>query len=465
MADHSPKLMALSIDGVPFGLMERLIESGDMPNMAALAAQCGLRQMRSVQPTVSCVAWASYMTGMNPGKHGIYGFIDRSEGDYGLSFPNGSVMAVENIWQILSRAGKKVFGMNVPSTYPPRQVNGILIGGFLSPNIEKVAYPAGVSSYLKSIDYRIDSDAQLARRDKKAMLGDLTKTLDTRTEAMFHFLDADRWDFFHTHIMGTDRINHFLWAKMEDGDPELAPGFFDYYRQIDRAIGRLLERLDDDTALLIFSDHGFCRIEQEVHLSRYLVETGWTTPAAKLEHPLSIDPARSRAYCLIPGRLFINLAGREPAGIVQPQEYDAVRRELTEQLLSLKDTATGRAVIRKVLTKEQLYWPSGSAGPQLTDPLDVARAGGVYGRAADLIAVPYDGYDLKLGLASDKIFVRTELEGMHTYHDACILTRGIELPTDDLEIMMLARPILQKLGIEAPEDTDGCGSAVTPNLD
>ncbi|MFH1717490.1 MAG: alkaline phosphatase family protein [Planctomycetota bacterium] len=461
---HCPQFVVLSIDGVPYSLAQRMIEQGDMPNLASLAAQMGLRKMRSIQPTVSCVAWSSYMTGCNPGKHGIYGFIDRREGTYELMFPNSATRATDDIWSILSRANKRVFGMNVPTAYPPQPVNGVMIGGFLSPSLEKVAYPAGVGEYLRSINYRIDSDAALARRDKRAMLDDLNKTLDARMEAMFHFLEQESWDFFHTHIMGSDRINHFLWRKMERNDPEFAPAFFAYYRRIDQYIGRLLDLLSDNVPLMIFSDHGFCSIKQEVQLSRYLVESGWTCVGEKPQHPLSIDPARSRAYCMIPGRIFVNLAGREPRGIVPLEQYQQTRRELAADLMKLCDPEDGRPVIRKVLMREEIYWPSGCNGTGAWSAEQIARADGTFGKAADVIAVPHDGYDLKLGLAGDVVFKTTELEGMHTYDDAFIVARGVRLPVENLEILMLARPILERLDVAPPDDMDGSGDAVTPFL-
>ena len=464
MADtrHNPKLMVLSIDGVPFGLMERMLHEEVMENLAAIVQQAGMRQMRSVQPTVSCVAWSSYMTGRNPAKHGIFGFIDRRMGSYEPVFPNARMMVVENIWEVLSRSGKRVFGMNVPTTYPPREVNGILIGCFLTPTLDKAAYPPQVSNYLSAIGYRIDSDAQLARKDKRAMLDDLNRTLDARMEAMFHFLEEDSWDFFHTHIMGSDRINHFLWQKMEQEDPFFAPAFFEYYRRIDNYIGKLRERIGEETPLMIFSDHGFCGIKQEVQLARYLIETGWTAPAAQVQHPLSIDPEKSRAFCLIPGRIFINLKGREPHGIVPIEEYQQMRAQLKADLLKLRDPQTGEPVIDRVLMREEVYWPEGRRGVDHISPQEVARARGTYGKAADLIAVPRNGYDLKLGLGGEVVFQRTELEGMHTYHDAFMIARGVKLPKDNLEILMLARPILEKLGVKPPQDMDGTGNAITP---
>lgn len=459
MAQHNPKFMVLSIDGVPFDLVRRMIGDGVMPNLGNLAQQGTMQIMRSVQPTVSCVAWATYATGKNPGKHGIYGFIDRRPDTYDLAFPNGSTMTGDNIWEILSKAGKRVFAMNIPSTYPPRPVNGIMIGGFLTPTLDKAAYPSSVNAYLKSIDYRIDSDAMLARQDKKAMLADLDKTLDTRAEAMFHFMDQEDWDFFHTHIMGTDRINHFIWEKMESNDSFFAPAFFDYYRRIDAVIGKLLDRLPADTPIMIFSDHGFCTIKYEVQLSRYLVEKGWTTPSDKPVHPLSINPTKSKAYCLIPGRIFVNLRGREPAGIVPLQDYQQTREELAADLMELRDPDTDEQVIRKVVMREDIYWPNNHEAKPA--PQDVAQASNPFGQAADLIAIPYDGYDLKLGLGGNKVFTKTELEGMHTYHDATMISRGIDLPTENLEIIMLARPILQGLGVEAPADMDGEESTLT----
>lgn len=460
----NPRLVVLSIDGVPYGFVEKLIAQGDAPNLASLVSANDLRKMRSIQPTVSCVAWSTYMTGANPGKHGIYGFIDRQPNTYEIMLPNSTTRTAKDIWQILTEAGKRVFCMNVPTTYPPYPINGIMIGCFLSPSLKKATYPANVSDYLASINYRIDSDAALARKDKNAMLVDLDKTLEARAEAMFHFLDQEDWDFFHTHIMGTDRINHFLWRKMEENDPHFAPAFYAYYRKIDGVIGKLLRRIGDDTALMIFSDHGFCAIRYEVQLSRWLIELGWTKPAANVQHPLSIDPEKSRAYCLIPGRVYVNLAGREPHGIVPVKEYQQTRQKIAADLLKLRDPETGQAVVRKVLLREDIYWPAGSRGPCRLSPEEVACADGTFGQAADVIAVPYDGYDLKMGLAGDTIFQQTALEGMHTYEDAFLVSRGVDLPQDNLEIMMPARSILKALGVEPPADMDGSGQAVTCNF-
>ena len=437
------KFMVLSIDGVPFGLMERMFNEGVMPNLAAVAKSGRFTPMKSVQPTVSSVAWASYATGVNPGIHGNYGFIDREPGTWNLQFPNNATMTADHIWTKLSAQGKRVFGMNVPSTYPPKPVNGVLIGGFLAPSIDKVVFPSSEVEYLKSIDYQIDNDAGLARQDKRAMLKNLDYTLDKRFEALFHYLDREDWDFFHTHVMGSDRINHFLWEKMVARDPEFASGFFKFYTHIDNYIGKLLEKLGDDVPLMIFSDHGFCKIKYEVQMCRWLIENNWLKPAAEIRHPLSLDPAGTKVYCSIPGRFFINLQGREPGGIVPLADYDSTRKALAAELMAIKDPK-GNQVVEKVIMREEIYWPAELDGPNQMTPEQVATAGGTFGRAADLIAVPYDGYDLKLGIAGSEVFTKTALEGMHTYPDAFMVARGIELPAD-LEITQLSKPIIKKV--------------------
>ncbi len=464
MTQHNPKFMVYSIDGVPFGLMQRMFDEGVMPNLAKVARENTFRQMRSIQPCVSSVAWTCFSTGKNPGKHGIYGFIDRKPGTWDLAFPNTNVMTSKTIWEILSEHGKRVFGMNVPVSYPPRQVNGVIIGGFLAPNLDKIVYPDSESAYLKSINYRIDNDAAGARKDKRAFVDDLRETHRTRMEAMFHYLDQEDWDFFHCHVMGSDRANHFLLEQMEQNHPEFAPAFFNYYKQVDDSFGKLIARLPQEVPVLVFSDHGFCVIKNEVQLSKYLIDKGWTVPAAQPQHPLSIDPARSKAYCLIPGRIFVNLQGREPGGIVPLAEYQATREALAKDLMELK-APNGDPVVDKVIMREDVYWSDdGSMRDNLT-PEQTAQTDGTFGRAADLLAIPHDGYDLKLGLVSPEVFTKTEMEGMHTYHDAFMVARGIDLPAgDDLEILMLARPILRKLGIEPPADLDGEGKAVTPSF-
>jgi predicted AlkP superfamily phosphohydrolase/phosphomutase len=206
---------------------------------------------------------------------------------------------------------------------------------------------------------------------------------------------------------------------------------------------------------VVLSDHGFCPIKSEVQLSHYLVERGWTALAkAQPEHPIDINPETSKAYTLIPGRIYLNVRGREPGGIVAPEDFAEVREELARDLLELR-APNGDPVIKRVYKREEVYWPEGAHGPEPDIPLSqLLRGAGAFGRGPDLVAVPYDGYDLKMGLGASNIFLRTELQGMHTYHDALLIARGVELPEGRLNIMQVTKYLMKALGVEPPEDMD-----------
>ncbi|NOX97895.1 MAG: hypothetical protein GXO98_07565 [Nitrospirae bacterium] len=427
------RVLAIGLDGTPYSLVRRLTAEGKLPNFSRLLQTGSLNRMNSVLPTVSGVAWSSFMTGKNPAGHGIFGFVDRTTNPWEIFIPTSSHMKAETLWEILGKAGKKVVVMNVPVTYPPREVNGILISGFLATDLSKAVYPQSLYPKLKELGYRIDIDAWKARESKDALMKDLNYTLDKRLETMFYLMDNEPWDFFMCHIMETDRLHHFLWEKMENNDPEYAPQFFNYYQKIDEALGKIEEKLDDNTSLIILSDHGFCSIKQEVQVNYYLKQQGWlkfrNSPAKSLS---DIDGESTTAYSFIPGRIFINLKGREPEGKISPgQDYEAVRDELIQSLLEMQDPDTEEKIIKQVYRKEEIY-----EGPCLED-------------AADLIAVPFDGYDLKGTLEKDTLTERTPIEGMHTFDDAFLYIKGEEQNREGIAINDCMPIILNLMDISA----------------
>ena len=434
----SRKVCFLGIDGVPYTYFQKLLQEGQLPHFGKLVQEGDFRRMNSVHPTVSCVAWSSFMTGQNPAKHNIYGFVDRQPNSYEVFIPTAKNMTSLPLWQILSEAGKRVVVINVPVTYPPRQVNGVLIGGFLCSNLDKVANPPTVTAKLKELKYQIDIDAYQARRSKDEFLKDLHATLDGRIAAAHHFLQAENWDYFHVHVMGTDRINHFLWGEQEAGDPKYGPEFLRYYQRVDAFLGDMADRLaQKDCELVIMSDHGFCTIKQEVFLNYYLAEKGWLKFTSDEPKGLGDVHPESRAYSLIPGRVFLHLQGREPQGCVPPEDYERVREELRAELLEMKDPDTGDPILTDVVKREDIY-----AGPN-------------FDRAADLIAVPHDGYDLKGNFNKPALTDRTEMTGMHTYHDALLYVRGQELTRHDCWVGDVMPTILQMMDVPQPDDLDG----------
>ena len=433
------RIVFIGLDGTPYSLITRLVSEGRMPNLARVLKTGTLRPMYSVYPTVSSVAWYSMMTGKNPAKHGIFGFVDRTPGTYKPFIPTSRNMTSETLWEYLSRAGKRVIVMNVPVTYPPRPVNGILVAGFLAPRLEKATYPPEVSQRLQRLGYRIDVDPWAARESKDNLLKDFHLTLAARGRALLEFMRNEAWDYLHCHIMETDRLHHFTWELMERNDPKYAPGFYDCYRQIDDLLGSVYAELSDDTALMLMADHGFCTLRKEVYVNTWLKELGYlrcTTSGPK--SIADMDPS-SRAYSLDPGRIFINLHGREPKGCVEPgAEYDRLREEISEGLLNLRDPDTGEPMIEKVLRREEIYH-----GPQ-------------FDRAADLIAAPRRGYDLKGAMGKEALtFKGDELVGMHTYDDAMLYIQGHEIKRQEFSVVDVMPTVLEIMGLPLPADLDG----------
>jgi len=435
---HPKRVVVIGLDGTPYTFLQYLLREGLAPNLARLLEEGDFARIHSVYPTVSSVAWSTYMTGVNPARHGVFGFVDRKPGTYEMTIPTARALRAPTLWELLGQAGKRLIVMNVPVTYPPRPVNGLLVGCFLSPNLEKATYPPELAGRLERLGYRLDADAWKARRSKEAALQEVTDVLERRVRAMFDLLDHDPWDFFQCHIMETDRLHHFLWEEMEQGHAAYAPPFFAFYRRIDEMLGQLRGRLDDDTTLVVLSDHGFCTLKKEVYVNTWLHDRGWLRLEGA-EPKLTGITSDSVAYSLDPGRILLNVAGREPRGGVPPgAPYEALREEIAAAALALRDPDDGTPIVAQVLRREEIYH-----GPLLE-------------QAADLILVPTAGYDLKGALGKETLtFKGTELVGTHTYDDAMLYIQRQRIAPGDWGIGDVMPTVLQLMGVEAPEGLDG----------
>ena len=433
------RVCVIGLDGTPHSLLQRMVVEGVMPNVASLLRAGSLRRMTSVYPWVSSVAWTTFMTGCNPARHGIFGFVDRDPVTFKTFIPTARQMQAEPLWGILSRAGKRVIVVNVPGTYPPRAVNGILISDFLSPTLEKAVYPPTLLPLLKELGYRIDTDPWLARASREKFLPDLYDALEKRTRTLLHLLDTQPWDFFMGVIMETDRLHHFLFEPMEQGDPVYAPAFFDVYRRIDGFIGEVRRRLDEGTTLILMSDHGFCSIRREVYYNRWLYDAGYLRFRQVPPNDLSDLSPGSLAYSLDPGRIFVNLKGREREGRVAPgAEYERLRERLIAEAETLRDPDTGERPVLRAYRREELYH-----GPLLAN-------------AADIILAPADGYDPKGALWKEHLTHKDpSMVGMHTYDDAMLYVGGESLAEGTPRILDVMPTILALMGFPMPADLDG----------
>jgi predicted AlkP superfamily phosphohydrolase/phosphomutase len=423
------RVVVIGLDGVPYSFIREMIKAGEFPNFKVLLPEGSLTRMGSTIPCVSSVAWSSYMTGRNPGKHNIYGFVDRDPKSLDIYIPTSKNMGCQTLWEALGQQGKRVLVINVPLTYPPRPVNGILIGCFLCINIDKVAYPKEMSQTLKTMGYRIDADARQARTNEASFLEDLHETLRKRVEIGLHFYEKEAWDFFQLHIMETDRMNHFFWDGWVDETSSHREAFFKFYREIDHTLGNIVRKIDPDSELIVLSDHGFCSTWKEINLNSWLKEEGWLRLQGEASQDLKAIHPASKAYSLLPGRVYL-LGENE----LDQKHFE---KELVSSLLQLLDPSNGVAVIQKVCRREEIY-----QGPyQMNGP--------------DLVAIPSPGYDLKGNFTASQWAVESEMKGMHTDDDAFLYIRNHPLRREKAEIIDLYPTILSMMKISPEKDVDG----------
>jgi predicted AlkP superfamily phosphohydrolase/phosphomutase len=430
---HKNKIFILALDGVPYTFLKTQIQSGEMPHLARVVKNGTLREMNSVIPPVSSAAWASFLTGKNPDQHGILSFTERNPYTMDWFTPDAQHLKGENILQVLSKMGKKVFSMNVPVTYPPIQINGISICGFLGNDIEKGTYPLSEGKFLKEKGYRIDANTELAKTDLAAFITDLNQVLEKRIEILWHYFEKEQWDFFMVHIMETDRLHHFTWEFRVNNDPLFVNIYNKFYAKLDSLIGEIYTRIDVNSHFMLLSDHGFTTLKQEVYLNRWLWENDYLKFSKPFPESLhDIHPA-SKAYALYPGRIFINLKGREKNGSVNPgKEYENLRGKIKEHLAGLTCPKTKEKVMETINNVEDVYDPAN------IDPKYFA----------DIFAFAKDGYELKGQLWNNTLFSKTYFNGMHSFDNAFMISSGFDLPEEKFTIADSATIIYNCLKIK-----------------
>jgi predicted AlkP superfamily phosphohydrolase/phosphomutase len=403
---NKPKAVVVGLDGVPFTLLKDLQSAGRLPNMGPIFSDGYFGQTSVCIPEISSVSWSSFMTGAQSGEHGIFGFMDFEPGSYKMYFPNFSQLKAPTLWDELSGQGKKAVVINMPATYPARQINGALISGFVAIDINKAVHPPNLVPTLNDMGYRIDVDTMKARQDHDFLFQELDATLEGRKKATDFLWGEIDWDVFIVVVTGTDRLMHFLWEAYEDADHPYHQAFLDYYGQVDGFVGHVYDRFlglegsaKGKNHFYMLSDHGFTAVKTEVYLNRWLEENGYLQYKKAQPDTIMDIGAGSKAFVMDPSRVYVNLKDKYPLGIVDPADYDRVRREIKEGLLTLTHQ-DGNKVVKQVFLKEELYH-----GPCID-------------QAPDLVVLSHHGYDLKGKVKTDVVFGRSNLVGMHTQDDA-----------------------------------------------
>jgi predicted AlkP superfamily phosphohydrolase/phosphomutase len=414
----------IGLDGVPYSMIVELAHRGIMSTMARLMDIGKIHQMKASLPEISAVSWTDFMTGTDSGTHGIYGFTDFKPHSYEIRFPNFLDVRAPTLWDKLGAKGKKSIVINQPSTYPARKIDGVLVSGFVALELAKAVWPMTYRAALEQMGYQIDVDIVKSRESPEVLWQELNKTMAGGQKALNFFWETE-WDYFEFVVTGTDRLHHFLWQAYEDPAHPSHQNFLDFYRHIDRLIGKIVaayHKLANTYAgFYILSDHGFTGIVQEVYLNAWLERNGYLRFIKPDPAGLEDIHGRSKAFALDPNRIYLNLESRFPKGSVQRTSRKALKAEIAGKLGKLE--YQGRRVVRKVFLAEDVY-----SGP-------------LVGKGPDLIVVGEPGFDMKGSVRRKEVFGRSGLQGMHTWDDAFFW--ATEDHGNDLDIADLA-PIILK---------------------
>jgi predicted AlkP superfamily phosphohydrolase/phosphomutase len=401
MAGH--RLVIIGIDGAPHRLIKHLADEGIMPNIKTLIGESVFKQMASSLPEISSVAWSSIITGSNPGVHGIFGFTDLAPGSYRTVFPNFSTLKTSPFWE-RDGMGRSVV-INVPTTFPARALDGVLIAGFVALDLERATYPPALVPHLKELDYRVDVDAGRAAESIPYFLTDLDRTLEARVAAYrYLWREVQDWKTFMFVFTGADRLSHYLWHAYEDASHPHHADFVGHFHKIDQIIGEIVDRLKEDDVLLLLSDHGFELLEHEIQVNVALKKAGYLRFEREGPKSLKEIDDGSRAFALDPGRIYINLRGKYPKGCVAPADRDAVLKDLEALFNSLE--VDGKKVLRQIYRREDIF-----EGPYVD-------------QAPDLVLLADDGFNLRAGLRATELVEKDIRTGKHTQPDAFLIVRG-----------------------------------------
>lgn len=408
-----PRVMAILLDGAPYDVFYSLAHQHVLPNVRKLMEIGSYNLLYSTIPPVSPVAIPSLLTGRNPGKHGMFGFGYLENGFF-RPYTSAN-LAGETLWDILAHANKRVILLNVPWTFPAFKVNGIMISGPPLPRNKAESYPAEIVSILESkigryypdLSFRnLESDYEGS--DEDSFLEEAYRVTRRRAEAMYYLMGNYEWDLFFAVFTTLDRMQHVFFGYFDERSPlfdaEKRKILIEYYKEIDNMLGETISLIDENTFLMIVSDHGFSFLNKHVGMNNMLVQGGFAKETSNLNlltterilgfleriglghlrrvlslkivnkartvFPTRIDYSRSEFYSLTAGTIAMN-----KNRIADEKTREALKERLISFLYSVKDPKNGERIVEKVYNKTEIY-----RGNRTSD-------------APDLIAIFKNGYE------------------------------------------------------------------------
>ncbi|MFT5195435.1 MAG: putative AlkP superfamily phosphohydrolase/phosphomutase [Cellvibrionaceae bacterium] len=389
----SPKLFVIGLDCAP---PEQLFdEFGDdlIPNLRRLMQRGSYREMYSSIPAITVPAWSSMTSSRDPGSMGFYGFRNRRDHSYDNRFiANGVAVKNKRVWELLDEVGKKSIIVGVPQTYPVKPLkHGHVVSSFLTPSTTNPritwTHPAELRDEINGLlapeAYDVDIP-QFRTNDKEFFLKQLYDMSRKRYKVLRYLLDKKAWDFFMFVEMGTDRLNHAMWAyhdtshRKHDPDSPYIDAIRDYYKYLDGEIGTLLERLPAETHVIVVSDHGAKKMDGGICINEWLVRKGYLVlkndpPVGAIStlEKLEVDWAKTTVWGDggYYARIFMNVEGREPEGAIPAADYETFRDKLIADLKSIP-APDGSPLDTRCFKPEETYQMVNGVAPDVLVYLD-----------------------------------------------------------------------------------------------
>jgi predicted AlkP superfamily phosphohydrolase/phosphomutase len=353
------KVYVIGVDGGTLDLLGLWMQQGQLPHLRQLMETGVSGPLGSTIPPMTATAWSSFMTGKNAGKHGIYDFGMQMPGGYGYKVIDSRFRRGKTLWEIIGDHGGTVAVLNVPGTYPPKAVNGVLGGDFLTPSGSRdFLYPPEL---LVEIEQRFGAyplyavppyfAVTQADADIDRFIREYEAALRYTFDVAHYLLDKIAPQFLMLHLFGNDQICHWLWHILDETHPQhqrqgaekLLGRVLDYYRGFDAALGGLMRRCDRETAFIVMSDHGFGPLHKVINLNTWLIREGYLalkqTPITQLRYlvwRLGVTPetlARSRLAGLLIRRFVKKIINSDQGTIDKVKKFHAWQ----QLFLSLND--------------------------------------------------------------------------------------------------------------------------------
>ncbi len=373
MSENVRKVVVIGLDSAPPNLLfDRFLDF--LPNIRKLLSRSIYGPMKSCIPAITIPAWMCMATGKTPGELGLYGFRHRKGSSYNDIWIAHSLMVREKaVWDYIGEKGKKSIIVGVPPSYPPKKINGWLVSCFITPDTNcDYTYPKELKAEVEKIvgDYIFDVVFRKEERDEvKEKIWEMT---EKRFELVRHLMETKDWNYVQFVEIGLDRIHHAFWKYFDENhhlhekNSKYKDVIPDYYKLLDREIGKLLKLVDlDETAIAIVSDHGIKAMKGAFAINQWLIEEGLLKvkggKVINRECPTRLDKVevdwdRSVAWAWggYYSRVFLNVKGREAKGIINPDDYGKVRDEIAEMLKNIRGP-NGEKWDTKVFYPERLY--------------------------------------------------------------------------------------------------------------